>query len=296
MPISFAWASNARRRDRNATASGLPSYPSIIASKDLSADGSERCACSATMIWRLSIQVCALTSATTASCTWLLHAADGAFFMVRILIPIFWNGEKLESRAMPDSVSSHSISPFPVRDRCFGPAPAMWIGTPVSGNNWLTIRSALIEARRFEGFLIHPIWLPGCVSTYFLSAASVRCETGLGDMEVGEGVQGLRQAFMVAGARTVVMSLWPVPDKQTASLMAHFCRQILRVARRSRRCGGRKRLEGSTIRAPSTGGASFLLATAMPCRHFHNRIETCVPLGSPSLTPADSWAGGPPRD
>ena len=53
------------------------------------------------------------------------------------------------------------------------------------------------------------------------------CETGLGDIHVGEGVFGLRRAFMLAGARTLVMSLWKVPDEQTRELMIEFYRRIL---------------------------------------------------------------------
>nr|WP_275993716.1 CHAT domain-containing tetratricopeptide repeat protein [Argonema antarcticum] len=48
------------------------------------------------------------------------------------------------------------------------------------------------------------------------------CNTAIGDLKTGEGVFGLRRAFAVAGTKTLVMSLWPVPDKATALLMERF--------------------------------------------------------------------------
>lgn len=48
------------------------------------------------------------------------------------------------------------------------------------------------------------------------------CDTARGDIKIGEGVFGLRRAFAVAGTKTLVMSLWPVPDKVTALLMERF--------------------------------------------------------------------------
>jgi CHAT domain-containing protein len=48
------------------------------------------------------------------------------------------------------------------------------------------------------------------------------CETGLGDIKGSEGVYGLQRAFKAAGARYIMMSLWKVPDAETAAFMAEF--------------------------------------------------------------------------
>ncbi len=51
------------------------------------------------------------------------------------------------------------------------------------------------------------------------------CHTGVGDVLSGEGVSGLRRAFRVAGARTLVMSLWDVDDRAAADWMVTLHQQ-----------------------------------------------------------------------
>ena len=53
------------------------------------------------------------------------------------------------------------------------------------------------------------------------------CETGLGEVAKGEGLIGLARGFLYAGAESLVVTLWTVPDQSSKELMVRFYRHLL---------------------------------------------------------------------
>lgn len=52
------------------------------------------------------------------------------------------------------------------------------------------------------------------------------CDTGLGEVKTGEGVYGLRRAFVLAGTETLLMSLWQISDYATRELMTKYYKNL----------------------------------------------------------------------
>jgi CHAT domain-containing protein len=59
------------------------------------------------------------------------------------------------------------------------------------------------------------------------------CDTGLGEVKNGEGVQGLRRALVLAGSESQVISLWAVPDEWTKDVMVPYYKALRRGEGRS---------------------------------------------------------------
>ncbi len=68
------------------------------------------------------------------------------------------------------------------------------------------------------------------IATWDLSncelAALSACDTNVGERRAGQGVASLQKALHMAGARSVITSLWKVPDEATKGLMLDFYRRV----------------------------------------------------------------------
>ena len=99
---------------------------------------------------------------------------------------------------------------------------------PVSGSH-----PGLLSGVAFTGINRDPVG--GLLTALEVSELDLRrvdwvvlsaCDTGRGRVAGGEGVLGLQRSFQVAGARTVVASLWPVNDRATQKMMGRLYQNL----------------------------------------------------------------------
>lgn len=105
--------------------------------------------------------------------------------------------------------------------------PLLRSGLALAGaNTWLAEQERNLPTEAEDGLLTaEDVTGMDLLSTELVVLSA--CDTGLGQVQVGEGVFGLRRAFVLAGAKTLVMSLWKVPDQQTQELMIDFYQRLL---------------------------------------------------------------------
>jgi CHAT domain-containing protein/Tfp pilus assembly protein PilF len=96
--------------------------------------------------------------------------------------------------------------------------PMVRCGIALAGaNHARQITNALAENGLLTGLDASLLNLQG-TELVILSA----CDSGTGEVRIGEGVMSLRRAFLIAGAQTVLASHWNISDKATGRLMTEF--------------------------------------------------------------------------
>lgn len=155
---------------------------------------------------------------------WFLHIATHGLFLGDVDLPL-----SSDSRSSLLLVSPNKAQPpagkeaASVRGKLPGEAGAMNRSALALAN---VRQGHLAESTQSDGLLtaqeVRSLDLDG-TQLVVLSA----CETGQGAMSAGQGVYGLRRAFVVAGAETLVSSLWRVHDEATSELMTAYYRKLL---------------------------------------------------------------------
>lgn len=139
---------------------------------------------------------------------WILHIATHGYFLEtrpETPPPQMMNFQRLHSAAQQNPLARSGLA--------FAGANTVLDG----GNLPPEAEDGLLTAQGASGINL--------AATALVVASA--CQTALGDVQVGEGVLGLRRAFVLAGAQTLVMSLWSVPDVATAILMERLYHNLL---------------------------------------------------------------------
>ena len=157
-----------------------------------------------------------------------LHMATHGFFVA----------EKQHSAAVDIPKAASRFGEMARGAATGGMNPGLLSGLALAGANRAAQAADFTDPDADDGILtaeeIGAMNLDG-VQLVMLSA----CETGLGKAAGGEGLLGLQRAFQSAGTRTVVASLWSVPDEETRILMEEFYTNLWsRKLGRWSPCGG----------------------------------------------------------
>jgi CHAT domain-containing protein/tetratricopeptide (TPR) repeat protein len=192
-----------------------------------------------------------------------LHLATHGFFAPTPLRSALGGGERSGHRP------GDELDPFG-REGVTGWHPGLLSGLALAGANKLTQEgkaNGILTALEVAGLDL------GGVELAVLSA----CETGLGEQAGGEGLLGLQRAFQVAGARSVVATLWSVPDSPTRDLMRSFYAGLW----------DRKKPLG---RLEALRRAQLWMLTEGPRRGFSFRDDKEAPPQGPRRSPPYYWA------
>jgi tetratricopeptide (TPR) repeat protein len=146
----------------------------------------------------------------------------------------------------------------------------------------------ILTAEEVSGLNLDATWL------VTLSA----CETGIGEVKTGEGVFGLRRAFMIAGAQNLLMTLWPVSDEVTPKIMADFYKEALAthdaagsLAKVQRDWLVKLRKEKGVLAAVRDAGPFAMVVMANP--NLGKTSPVAQPPAEPSSSPSEATPEAP---
>lgn len=140
----------------------------------------------------------------------ILHIATHGFFFSDPEVKK--NNTKIKNADSSGIVFRSSANPLFRSGLLFAGANDAWMGKAMKGQEDDGILTA---------YEVSNLFLPN-TSLVVLSA----CETALGDIKGSEGVYGLQRSFKMAGVQNLVMSLWKVPDAETAEFMQLFYKNL----------------------------------------------------------------------
>jgi CHAT domain-containing protein len=150
----------------------------------------------------------------------ILHLATHGFFLPDEPLPITPDAGERGMAGAPPGVPGGLPTPTPTIEN-----PLLRSGLAFAGANKLRSgdEDGILTAMEASGL---DLWGTKLV---VLSA----CETGVGKVTNGDGVYGLRRALVIAGAESLVMSLWQVDDAATKDLMVGYYGKLAKGKPRS---------------------------------------------------------------
>jgi CHAT domain-containing protein len=104
--------------------------------------------------------------------------------------------------------------------------PLLRSGLVLSGANNFWGKDTLLENKEDGIVTAQEISTMNLLNTDLVVLSA--CQTALGDINGSEGVYGLQRAFKMAGVKKLLMSLWEVPDAETAELMQLFYTNVFK--------------------------------------------------------------------